>query len=139
MPSHQLDALLGKSHDQASNPHDCGEVSTLPARPPALSGTAHLTYPGPPPRPLESSIYLGFDPPGWKRLISGPLDTHERISLITAILSKPDEVEMISKDDAQVFIDVIHEVRLPTVPSTKGGFKYFRSNLRDLSIRRWMT
>ena len=50
--------------------------------------------------------------PAWKRLISGPLPTDERISLITAIFSDSNEADVVNLDgdDTQTFIDVIDEV-----------------------------
>ena len=50
--------------------------------------------------------------PAWKRLISGPLPTDERISLITAIFSGRNEADVVNLhgDNAQTFIDVIDEV-----------------------------
>jgi hypothetical protein len=64
--------------------------------------------------------------PAWKLLISHTLATHERISLITAIFSDNDQVDMVenlSGDDAQNFIDVVDEVSTCTL-----------SPLRDRSI-----
>ena len=51
--------------------------------------------------------------PAWKCLISCPRAIDERISLITAIFSNPDETEAVKRlsgDDAQSFIDVVDEV-----------------------------
>lgn len=50
----------------------------------------------------------------WKRLIDCPPVTSERISLITAVFSDKDEIEVVQglcKDDAQAFIDIVDEVR----------------------------
>lgn len=63
-------------------------------------------------------------PPAWKRLISQPLSTYERIALITTIFSdrgKAEVTEHISGDDAQAFIDVICEVSIHTAVPLKGG------------------
>ena len=49
----------------------------------------------------------------WNRLITCPLTTHQRTSLITDIFSDRDEVEEVSYlsgNDAQAFIDVTDEV-----------------------------
>jgi len=57
------------------------------------------------------------DPRAWKQLISHGLSTDERVSLITSIFSdrdKTEEVERLSGDDAQTFIDVIDEVSVYT-------------------------
>jgi len=53
---------------------------------------------------------LCSDSPVWKRLIVCPLTTHERISLITTILSNRDEIEAVDHlygDDAQFLVGVI--------------------------------
>ncbi|KAF9643889.1 kinase-like protein [Thelephora ganbajun] len=69
----------------------------------------------PRPRPAISEvlrILLTSDPPVWKQLIGHPFSTDERISLLTSIFSDNNEIEMVrhlSRDDAQVFIDVIDE------------------------------
>lgn len=56
--------------------------------------------------------------PAWKRLIDTAPNTNERISLITAIFSNHDQVEMVGNlngNDAQRFLDVTHEVRSQTL------------------------
>ena len=58
--------------------------------------------------------------PAWKRLISGPLPTEERISLIAAIFSDSIEVDTVNHlrgDDAQTLVDVIDEVLSPSLTS----------------------
>ncbi|KAF9643876.1 kinase-like protein [Thelephora ganbajun] len=75
----------------------------------------------PRPRPEISEVLrtlLTSDPPAWKRLISHPSSTNERISLLTSIFSERNEVKMIrhlSGDDARALVDVIDETldRLP--------------------------
>lgn len=60
--------------------------------------------------------------PAYGRLISRAFSPHGVIALIEAIFASPDEVKMISRlrgDNAQIFIDVIHEVSLHT-PSVSG-------------------
>ena len=67
--------------------------------------------------------------PEWKRLISCPLTTNERISLITAIFSDgigTETVKHLRGDDAQTFVDVIDEV-LPALSPRK-------SRLSDLKL-----
>ena len=54
--------------------------------------------------------------PAWRRLIDCPLATDERVSLITAIFSDPDEIEVVKGlcgNDAQSFVDVVDEVLIP--------------------------
>ena len=67
-----------------------------------------------------SSILLDADAPAWKRLIGRALPPREVISLIEEIFTNKEEVKMICDllgDDAQTFINTIHEVRLPSFPS----------------------
>ena len=59
------------------------------------------------------STLVDHSMPAYKRLISGDFSPQELISLIGAIFTSKDEVRMICNlcgDDAQTFIDVIHEV-----------------------------
>jgi len=63
----------------------------------------------------DSSILLDLDAPACTRLTSRAFSPHEVIPLIEAIFTNQNEVKMIGYlrgDDAQTFIDVIHEVRL---------------------------
>jgi len=85
---------------------------------PAILTTAipRSVYPTP-----DSSILLDLDAPACKRLTSRAFSPHEVIPLIEAIFTNQDEVKMIGYlrgDDAQTFIDVIHEVclRYPSFP-----------------------
>ena len=67
-----------------------------------------------------SSIVTESDTPAWKRLISRSLLPFEVISLIEAVFTSKDEVKMICDlrgDDAQTFINTIHEVRIVFFPS----------------------
>ena len=70
------------------------------------------------PEPLrlpDPSIHTDIDRPGWERLIRSPLATDERVTLITAILSNREEIEIIRRlcrDAAQTFIDVIYKVHV---------------------------
>ena len=60
--------------------------------------------------------------PAWKRLISHPLTTYERISLIAAIFSDKNPAKVVGHllgDDIQAFIDTIDEVSFCTVPCSK--------------------
>ena len=62
-----------------------------------------------------SSIPVDFGAPACRRLISRTFFPHQVISLIAAIFTSRDEVEAIGclrGDNAQTFIDVVHEVRL---------------------------
>jgi len=64
----------------------------------------------------DSSNLAGLNDPAWKRLASHAFLPHEVISLIEASLMSQDEVKTIGNlcgDDAQNFIDVIHEVPSP--------------------------
>jgi hypothetical protein len=60
-----------------------------------------------------SSNPVGYDSPAWKRLIGCAFLPHEVIALIEAVFTSKDEVKMICDlrgDDAQIFINKIHEV-----------------------------
>jgi len=88
------------------------------SRPPTIPITAisRSVYPTP-----DSSILLDLDAPACKRLTSRAFSPHEVIPLIEAIFTNQNEVKMIGflrGDEAQTFIDVIHEVRLrhPSFP-----------------------
>ena len=62
----------------------------------------------------SSSNLVDLNIPACKRLISRTSPPHEIISLIKAIFASKDELKMIRDlrgDDAQTFIDVMHEVR----------------------------
>lgn len=62
----------------------------------------------------DSSNLVNLDAPACKRLISRTFSPPEVISIIEAIFMSKDEVKMIRNlcgDDAQNFIDVMHEVR----------------------------
>ena len=62
------------------------------------------------------------DPPAWKRLISHTLAKDERLSLITTTFSDHNQIEMVrhlSGDDAQAFVDMIDEVSLCVLSSSK--------------------
>jgi hypothetical protein len=61
------------------------------------------------------SISVDFGAPACRRLISRAFFPDQVISLIAAIFTSRDEVEAIGHlrgDNAQTFIDVVHEVRL---------------------------
>ena len=69
---------------------------------------------------LSSSKPVKSDTPAWERLIRHTLLPHEIISLIEAIFTSKEEVKMLSDlrgDDAQTFINVIHEVSFVPLPS----------------------
>jgi len=71
--------------------------------------TAH--HPLNTPQLFSQSLY---NAPACKRLISKTFFPHEVVSLIEATFTSKDQVKMICDlrgDDAQTFIDVIHEVR----------------------------
>ena len=64
--------------------------------------------------PTVLSFILCFDTPAFQRLISLAFDPHKLPSLVDAVLSSEDQVDLIrslSKDDTQTFIDVIDDVR----------------------------
>ena len=72
-----------------------------------------------------SSIPVDFGAPACRRLISRAFFPHQVISLIASIFTSPDEVEAIGYlcgDNAQTFIDVVHEVRLHA-PHSRGGVR----------------
>ncbi|KAF9644872.1 kinase-like protein [Thelephora ganbajun] len=106
-PPHQSQQFDG-FHDRLANLHD--EAVSTPPTTPGLA-VAHSRSP---PCPPHSFIHSNAGSPGWKLLISNPLTTDERTSLLTTIFSNRDEVRVIenlSGDDAQNFIDVTYEVR----------------------------
>lgn len=60
--------------------------------------------------------------PVWKQLISNPLATHKRRSLVMKIFSDRNQVEIVghlSGDDAQKFIDVVDEVSFHIISRSK--------------------
>ena len=63
--------------------------------------------------------------PAWKRLISYPLSTGERTSLLISIFDDRNEAEAVGHlfgGDAQTFVNVIDEVRIHTLlPRRTGG------------------
>ena len=55
------------------------------------------------------------EPPPWRQLIDPTLPTNERVRLVTSIFSDRHEVEVLkylSGNDAQAFVDVIHEASI---------------------------
>ena len=81
-----------------------------------ITAISRSVYPTP-----DSSILVDLDAPACKRLTSRAFSQDEVIPLIEAIFTNQNEVKMIGylrTDDAQTFIDVIHEVRLrrPSFP-----------------------
>ena len=65
------------------------------------------------PQTLDPPLLANVNEPAWKRLASRAFHPHEVISLIEAVLTREGEVKVIGNlcgDDAQNFIDVIHEV-----------------------------
>ena len=82
------------------------------------------------------------DRPAWKRLISDPLSTEERISLMTSIFSDHNEVkvvEYLSGDNAQTFIDVTYEASLHALSPPKDVPVDSPSTTRVLLVRCWKT
>jgi len=70
---------------------------------------------------LDSPLLSNVDEPVWKRLASRTFLPHEVVSLVEAALVSEDGVKVIGNlcgDDAQNFIDVIHEV--PSPPRFRG-------------------
>jgi len=128
-----------ESRGQSGDLHGGREGSTLSTIQRALPGITDQTCPGTPRLP-DSSNPADFNPPGWKHLISAPLATNERISLITTIFSSRDEVEMaryLCREDAQASVDVIYEVRSHNRAFPENGSTNLNSN--SASIRHWMT
>ena len=118
------------SESSPSGPRGDGKVSVLSTNQRTLSDIANPACPGPPPPP-DSSAHTG--PQGWKRLISSPLTTHERISLTTNILSNRGEVKMarnLCRDDSQSFVDVIYEACSHVLPSPKSKLADLDSNFQ---------
>jgi len=74
----------------------------------------------------DASILVGLDGPAWKRIASRAFLSHEVVPLIEATLMSQDEVKTIGNlcgDDAQNFIDVIHEVPShPFVPEARSDY-----------------
>ena len=108
---HQHDGSLSKFHSQLGDLRDGGEVSTLST---SQQGPQDVIGPASPWRLHSpgSSTYASGNPLNWERLVRGPLSTHERISLITTILSNRDEVGIVRclrEGDAQAFVDVVFE------------------------------
>jgi hypothetical protein len=71
-----------------------------------------IVYPSP-----GSSIPVDFGAPAYKRLINYTSLPHQVIPLIEAIFTSQDEVKAIGRlcgENAQTFVDVVHEVRLHT-------------------------
>ena len=86
--------------------------------------------------------------PACKRLASRAFSPHEVIPLIEAIFTNQSEVKMIGclcGDDAQTFIDVIHEVRLrhPSYPRpgliSLVAFGSFTLEFPPSAIRLWIS
>ena len=135
---HRYDGPSSEFHDQLDDLHDGEEVSTPSTSHEALPdiadrGCLELLYSPAP------AIHADVGHPGWERLIRSSLAIHERVTLITAIFSNRDEVGMLRhlcRDDAQVFIDVIYEVRSFFHLRGGGGSVDFSSNLCGFSIRR---
>jgi len=64
----------------------------------------------------DSLAHVDHDEPAWKRLTSRTFLPHELGSLLEATLMSDDVVKVIGNlcgDDAQTFVDVIHEVPSP--------------------------
>lgn len=127
-------------HDQPSDPHHDEEVSVLSTSKRAPVEIADSACHGPPCSP-DSPAHTG-GPQGWNRLIYGPTAPHERISLITDILSDRNEVETVRSlcgDDAHTFVDMIYEAGSQVLLSPNSRLADFDSNICALSIRPWMT
>jgi hypothetical protein len=96
------DAHMSKSLERAGDGHQSTHDGNLPL----------VDYPTPGPSVLVDSVVSAC-----KRLIIHDYSPHEIISLIEAVFGSRDEINMIGHlrgDDAQTFIDVIHEVCLPS-------------------------
>jgi len=70
----------------------------------------------------DSSILVDLEAPACRRLISHAFSPHEVVTVIEEIFTSRDEVKIVGtfrRDEAQAFIDVIHEVSLhtPSFPS----------------------
>jgi len=137
---HQHDGYSSEFYAKLSNLHDDGEVSVLFTNQQALPNTADPACPETL-CPLDSSTHASCDPREWKRLLSSPFATHERISLVTALVSNRDEVDMARRlcgDDAQNFVDLIYEARSHVVPSPKSRLPDSDPNFYASPIRRLM-
>ena len=110
---------LISSSDSSQEPHQlddlrCDREKTLSASQQERPDIADPACPEPLRLP-DPSVHNDVEHPSWERLIRSPLATHERVSLITAILSNRDEIEIIRRlcrDVAQTFIDVIYKVHV---------------------------
>ena len=95
--------IIDQNTDRSSpQPAPCYRVDTHDGRLPCIVD----------PTPGFSTI-VDHSMPAYKRLISNAFSPHELIALIGATFTSKDEVRMVCNlhgDDAQTFIDVIHEV-----------------------------
>ena len=90
-----------------------------------------------------ASILLDFEAPACRRLISR-VSHHEVVSLIETIFASQDEVKMISclrGDDAQTFIDIIHEVHPPPslISNPRSNYICSLSGFRLPFTRLWIS
>lgn len=125
-----------ESRDEPANLRS-GEIQNLPARQQPPLDTVDLACSGSPLSSPDSPIYPSTDSPSWKRLINTPFAAHERTSLIATMFSKRDEVEAtrhIGGDDAQIFVDMIYEVRSHSLMPPKCDPA---DSVCFLSVRRW--
>jgi hypothetical protein len=86
----------------------------------------------------DSFPFLNFTTPACKRLIRRAFAPHELPPLVEAIFSSKDEsgiARCLHGDDAQIFIDVIDEVR-PVLPLHHGS-QSVEIDIDVLSTRRW--
>jgi hypothetical protein len=121
-------ALLGP--ESSLTPGSCGSLA-IPSHLVSFSDFSIHPF-------VSLTVIACSGPPVWKRLISGSLSTHERVSLITSIFSDDDEVEAIgqvSGEGAQNFVDVVYEASLLVRLSPKGGSVTSHQNFRALSVR----
>ena len=129
---HQHDRPPSERRDPLHGLHRGDTVTTISTDQQARPEVADPARPGPP-RPPDSSAHTGSDRlPDWERLIRSSHATHERISLIANIFSNQGEVEIVRDlcgDDAQIFIDMIHEACSYILSPSRNGASDFGSNL----------
>ena len=94
-----------------------------PGQAPLQSGN-HLDPPSGGLKSADTTAPADSDTPAWKRLTSRPLPPHDIISLIGMIFTSKPEIKKICDlrgDDAQTFVDRLHEVCLALFPPGEGS------------------
>jgi len=117
-----------RNHEQMVDPPSAENAIVTPPwgwQVQAPPDVAHPTCPEAPPLSPSSSTHHDSNPSDWKYMVSG---------LIDSIFSDSDEVKAIGRlhgDDAQNFTDMVYEVYLCAVSSSKTTTTNFRSGFRS--------